>query len=57
MIPGELPASGSSKTRSKYFHHRGTEGTEFYFVNCAYVAQLTIKSFLCALCASVVKIF
>ncbi len=26
------------KKRSKTCHHRGTEGTEFYFVNCAHGA-------------------
>ncbi|RKZ59650.1 MAG: hypothetical protein DRQ44_13475 [Gammaproteobacteria bacterium] len=37
--------------------HRGTENTEFFFVNSAYGAVNNKSFFLCALCASVVKCF
>jgi len=34
----------------KIFHHRGTEDTEFYFVNCACGASNNESFSLCPLC-------
>ncbi len=45
-LPWELALKQHSKqTSSKAFHHRGTEDTEFYFVNCAYGAVNNKKFF------------
>jgi len=47
----------SGRQNLEAIHHRGTEGTEFYIVNCAAGAANNTKVFLCVLCASVVNNF